>query len=629
MALTDHCDIYVAVCDTGVNRVIKHIMKQRPSLFNYGSNAIANDLELLCRTIDAHSIVAEKDNPLITVPDALSTLPLLGSKFPELAFNYCAQVPSITVDFSEGDIITLPADLKLGTQQLALQGTLCLGFGCPFDAKFDLGNLPTIDLNLRNFAQSPSNLSISQTPDVEHQGVKTVVRTANSASIALQSTPRPLEQLFQITFASTNLLCACLDFFAVGGAEMSSEKAGELELTGTLSDLEIVDITPSELENILECYMKAYIRYVLFKSFFKVENIEKGIVDIDKDGTSLISIVLAATPTSSDIPNNPAIEDNQLKAFFEWSEGDPKDIESLETLEGYDRSRARSGSYDATMAVSAEAFVDLIEAVVNKLTLEFSDEATLGAFTFGYEVEIEFELGKLELRDDNTIRLSELDIKWLKLEVSLDIDIPTIDLGLVTLFEDNPDITLSLDLGGYITSEISATLRLSTMYAEDPNRPASMNDWDADDGDVPNRWQVELELSEIDLDFVDIADTVGDLLEDAMESAVDSLLAGYPGWLKDFIKSCLGEGIDLLRDILDLPDDLGEWFIDKIVGAGILDTILDWLGEELTFTIFKLRDPFTIMKADEGLIQVMVPIEYVGVAVNSQELTVSIDIGDA
>ena len=36
MAFTDHCDIYLAVLEAGANRVIQHIMQQRPSLFNYG-----------------------------------------------------------------------------------------------------------------------------------------------------------------------------------------------------------------------------------------------------------------------------------------------------------------------------------------------------------------------------------------------------------------------------------------------------------------------------------------------------------------------------------------------------------------------------------------------------------------
>lgn len=40
MAFTDHCDIYGAVNEEAFNRVAYHIMKQRPSLFNYGTQRV-------------------------------------------------------------------------------------------------------------------------------------------------------------------------------------------------------------------------------------------------------------------------------------------------------------------------------------------------------------------------------------------------------------------------------------------------------------------------------------------------------------------------------------------------------------------------------------------------------------
>ena len=37
VALTDNCDIYAAINEAGINRVVRHAMRQRPSLFNYGT----------------------------------------------------------------------------------------------------------------------------------------------------------------------------------------------------------------------------------------------------------------------------------------------------------------------------------------------------------------------------------------------------------------------------------------------------------------------------------------------------------------------------------------------------------------------------------------------------------------
>ena len=45
MAFTDNCDLYAAVHEDGVNLVIRHIMRQRPSLFNYGTSDVAHNRE--------------------------------------------------------------------------------------------------------------------------------------------------------------------------------------------------------------------------------------------------------------------------------------------------------------------------------------------------------------------------------------------------------------------------------------------------------------------------------------------------------------------------------------------------------------------------------------------------------
>jgi hypothetical protein len=37
LALTSNSDLYAAIRDEGINRVVKHIIRQRPSLFKYGT----------------------------------------------------------------------------------------------------------------------------------------------------------------------------------------------------------------------------------------------------------------------------------------------------------------------------------------------------------------------------------------------------------------------------------------------------------------------------------------------------------------------------------------------------------------------------------------------------------------
>ena len=53
MALTSNCDLFVSVNEAGINQVVRHVMLQRPSLFNYGTVGVSRNLQLLCSPIDA------------------------------------------------------------------------------------------------------------------------------------------------------------------------------------------------------------------------------------------------------------------------------------------------------------------------------------------------------------------------------------------------------------------------------------------------------------------------------------------------------------------------------------------------------------------------------------------------
>lgn len=124
-----------------------------------------------------------------------------------------------------------------------------------------------------------------------------------------------------------------------------------------------------------------------------------------------------------------------------------------------------------TVAASEDAVKQSVDVLVRNLAWEEQDSDSFGAFTAGYHVKGHLEGGDVDLRDDNTIRIKELDIKWDKLEVSLGLDIPEIcvgggclDLGLfeiclpeVCVFEDDPDVEISLDFAPFVAQEVSFT----------------------------------------------------------------------------------------------------------------------------------------------------------------------------
>ncbi len=89
--------------------------------------------------------------------------------------------------------------------------------------------------------------------------------------------------------------------------------AGQQQLSGKLDGLEIDDISPDGLESSLECYLQLLIRVVILPQLRVA--IPKLVFDI----LDLATITLSATPAPGVIPNNPAIEDDQLKAFIDFA----------------------------------------------------------------------------------------------------------------------------------------------------------------------------------------------------------------------------------------------------------------------------------------------------------------------
>ena len=309
-----------------------------------------------------------------------------------------------------------------------------------------------------------------------------------------------------------------------------------------------------------------------------------------------------------------------------------------------------------TVAASEHTFVRIFDGVRDAFVFEKADSASFGPFTAGYDIKLHLENGSVDLRSDGTVLVDELDIKWDRLNLSLGFDIPEICVGgfciipnpfggcilrapRVCLFSANPDINITLPLGGF-TSELSMAASLDARYFIDPARPPGMNDWDAQETLPPvyNRWQIFLDPQWVDVDPIDISDTVGDLLEAAVEAVVDGALGFLPGWARDLIKGILGPIIDLIRAILDIPDDIQEWVSDLLnVSFGLVDiiaqVILDYFANKTPLTF--IEDPFPILESVANpngapppmLVDVKVPIRDVRVFNDDVEMVIEANVG--
>jgi hypothetical protein len=298
-----------------------------------------------------------------------------------------------------------------------------------------------------------------------------------------------------------------------------------------------------------------------------------------------------------------------------------------------------------TVAASEDAFRNLFTVLRDNFTFAASDSADFGPFSASYAVALHLEDGTVDLRADNTVAVKELDVKWDTLSVGVGFDIPEICVGgwcviptpfgcalrlpKICVFSDDPDVDVDIDLSGIITSELSLTASLVTGYFVDPARPPGMTPVQAQIAGIPNKWQVFLDPETVDVDVFDIADIVGDLLEDALTDAVNALLPG-PQWAKDLVLAILGPVIDLIRAILDLPDDIEEWLSDLLnVSFGLLDLIITAVADYFASRnpLFEFEDPYPILEASGGLIPVKIPVTDFTVMVNDDEMVVEANVG--
>jgi hypothetical protein len=231
-----------------------------------------------------------------------------------------------------------------------------------------------------------------------------------------------------------------------------------------------------------------------------------------------------------------------------------------------------------------------------------------------------------------------LDVKWDTLQLDLGIDIPTQTIGgfcilpnpfggclvrapSIDIFEASPDISLPISLSGLITSEVTLSAIPRVFYGVGSG--------------ISNRWQLTLiPTLPIDLDIIDISDTIGDLFHDLIVNAIVGLLSslGLPDWAISFIDTVLGGIEGIIRNILDIGDDIGEFLLSLISNVGIFQDFIDRLSQFIALTILELGDPLQVLEGNSTLplIPVKIPIEFLDVRINTDgnELVVEGDIGN-
>lgn len=306
---------------------------------------------------------------------------------------------------------------------------------------------------------------------------------------------------------------------------------------------------------------------------------------------------------------------------------------------------------DLQLAVSEEVADRLFRELRDKFHISHSDSGHFGPFSVSYSVGIKLQHGKVDFQNNGTVLIKELDIVYDPLKLTFGIDIPSVTVGgfciiptpwgcalrapKKTFFGGNPDISIPIDLGGIIATEVSASCSAKMRHFDDPAN-VGLSPWVALGINKPDKWQLFLDPGYIDIDLIDIADTVGNLIDKLVDGAVDALLGFLPGWARSLVKAILGSLTSLIRKILDIGDDVQEWLSNLLgVSLGLFDFAVQMVLEYFAsrYPVFEFPDPYPMMPATPGpngagvLVPVLIPILSPGVAVNDKEMVISASVG--
>lgn len=673
MVYTANCDIYVAVHEKGINDLISQVMLELPSFFNIGSPAVASNPQLACNGIDGDPI--DPDDPLIS----------------SIALPY---VPPI-VDQST---ITLPAPL--------------------FPA--NSGNPQTVPFSLYLPIPSPNYL-------VQLSQLQVDFYPGNTISIPSSSVPSPLKHQHFLFHAQTYLGASCpnekrsskgeasgpgvsLDCFSlnlyVEGALRNPHSARFLN--AHLDGVDLAGIKPDGLRHLIDCYLQYFANNVLSSLSNTVNllllDVKNGIDPLALLPPSMqsmfqggpTSFLLQAWPSTS-VPNNPAIEDDQLKLFIDAdvqlnSEvvGLPGGLGTPGSGQGASASKTQvprptTGPLDFTLAISQDIINKIFGTLLTPGSIEvevpspttpggtqpkgtYGNQSAAPGVWFQYQVAASLTGGTVTLQNPTTaqpngsIYVKDVTVTWDTLKFWININlpqisvpgihtpalvvdgvtiIPAVNIGGFTLFGAGNPITIPVDLSG-IASQASIVLEPVLYLASG----------------TPSKWELYV-VPQLPIFVVpaELTPALISAITNGIENFFDGLFSGYPQPLQSVITDLLNAALTLIggaiTTILTDATQFAETIVDDIVNSNALGltTLLDnALYNYLTSgpPIFSIPDPVSLSVPNPinnplslpvgnlgsvtgvigpPVINLQVPLPYLGVSINSSEVVLEGDVG--
>ena len=297
-----------------------------------------------------------------------------------------------------------------------------------------------------------------------------------------------------------------------------------------------------------------------------------------------------------------------------------------------------------TIAASAKAFRVLFSLAEAGFTFSKNDTGNFGPFSASYNVKLHLSGGTIQLNDDNTLEIQNVDIVFDTLDFQLCLNLPGFCIGGFCIVPDpwngclvsfpgfciGGPVCADLDLSGLVAQITDMKANLLAKYIVDPARPAGVTDVEAEIQNHPNKWKVFINPTYVNV-IIDFPETLDNILANAIQNAINDLFPSWlPGWAKDLIWAFLGPIVDLIKGIIGIVGSIANWLenlLNNVFGlVPLIETaIADYFASQNS--IYEFNDPYPILGPSGILIPVMIPIRNLGATVNSKEMIVRADVG--
>jgi len=288
---------------------------------------------------------------------------------------------------------------------------------------------------------------------------------------------------------------------------------------------------------------------------------------------------------------------------------------------------------DLQLDINKAVFDDVWNKIKSKVRLDLADKLTYRACSISYEVKAHVEGGDIRFNSpsqsqpNGSLEIRRIEILWEKISLTFAVDLKKVTVGgqcilynpitdecverlpVRTFFGNNPDIEFTLPFLPF-RSEMSFEATVETYK-------------------TAGVWMAKLVPVSIDIDPIDVADTIADLFEKLFRDLLEGILPNGP--IGRQIRRILGELVVVMRKVLDWPDELEE-YLESILNDDINLTdrvfLKAWLTKELAkHPVLVTPAQYEVLPQSGALSTVSVPITVFDIWFFDKCFRVTADLG--